>query len=181
MPTYQQAEHGSQISWEYLEAASIAPVERVMLHAFEMYHPLSGRHRFVADHQNLLATLEATAPADPGIEVEWLAVPLTVSRPDQNDSGQAPQMSISLDNVAGLMALELDKTRGSRVSWEITERIYASDDTTGPHVLPPTTVLITDVSMQNAALSIRARTSDPGNVAVPRTTFKRIEYSGLQR
>lgn len=181
MPALQPAEHGIQMSWEYLEAAVIAPTGRAMLHMFEMYHPLSGRHRFVANHEDVMATLEDEAPADGGTTVEWLGAPLSINRPDQNDSGQAPQLSISMDNVAGLMAAELDITRGSRVAWEITERIYASDDLSGPDVLPPTKVLITDVAMQDAALTIRARTSDPANVSVPALTFKRSEYGGLQR
>ncbi len=181
MPTYQDPKHGVQMSWEYLEAAAVAPITRAMLSTFELYHPLSGRHRFVNDHADLLATLEADAPADGGLEVEWLAAPVTINRPEESDSAATPEISLSLDNVAGVMTAELKKTRGSLVPWELTERIYASDDTAGPAVLPPVTMLLSGVDIVGNAIVLRASFGDPANVNVPKLTFKRGEYPGLAR
>lgn len=180
MPHYRSARHGVQLSWEYLEAAFTARVDRPMLHTFELFHPLIGRRRFVADEVNLMATLEPDAPEDGGVEVEWLAAPLTVNRPEQSDSAASPETSLSLDNVAGLMQDALDTTRGSTDPWELTERIYAADDTGGPAVLPPVTTLLSKVGTQDAAVVLTASYGDFGNVSVPRTTFKRAEYP-LQR
>lgn len=181
MPTYQTPKHGVQMSWEYLEAAAVAPITRAMLHCFELYHPLSGRHRLVADHQNLLATLEADAPADAGTEVEWIAAPLMIDRPEESDTSATPEITLSLDNVAGLMTAELKKTRGSLVSWTLTERLYASDDTTGPAVLPPTVVFLKSVDIVANAVVCKASFGDPANVSVPVLTFRRREYPGLVR
>ena len=181
MPTYQTARHGAQMSWEYLEAAAVAPITRAMLSAFELYHPLSGRHRFVNDHVNLLATLEADAPADASTEVEWIAAPVTIGRPEESDSAATPEISLSLDNVAGLMAAELKLTRESLIPWELTERLYASDDTGGPAVLPPTVMLLSSVDISGNALAIKASFGDPANINVPRITFKRSEYPSLSR
>jgi hypothetical protein len=181
MPVYDSPKHGAALSWAYLEAATTAPVARAMLHTFELYHPLSGRHRFVADQVDLLATLEAGAPADAGIEVEWMAAPLTILRPEESDTASTPQIAISLDNVAGLMGGELRRARGSLVPWMLTERVYASDDTTGPAVLPPTTMLLNSVDLVGDAIVIHASFGDPANVNVPALTFKRSQYPGLVR
>lgn len=181
MPTYQPPEHGARLSWELLESAAVAPIARKQLSTFEIYHPLSGRHRYVADEQDLLATLEATAPADAGLEVLWEALPLTVTKAEQSTSAATPEVTLSLDNVAGLMAKELDKTRGSLEPWVVTERLYASDDTSGPSVLPPTVMFITSVAMQDAIAALKASFGNPANVNVPRTHFNRLQYPGLTR
>lgn len=181
MPTYTTATHGAQLAQAYLEAAAVAPINRAVLSAFELYHPLSGRHRFVANHEDLTATLEADAPADAGTAVLWLAAPLTINRPEQSDSAATPEISITLDNVAGVMSAELKKTRGLLVPWVITERIYATDDTSGPLVLPPTVMNVTSAAIAGDALNLTASFGDPANVSVPRITFKRTEYPGLAR
>ena len=181
MPTYKPARHGVQMSWDYLEAATVAPLGRAMLSGLELYHPLSGRHRFVNDHVDMVARLEATAPADANTYVEWLAVPVSINRPDESDSAATPEISLSVDNVAGVMTAELKKTRGSLVPWELTERVYASADLSGPAVLPPTVMLLNSVDIVGNALVLKANFGDPANVNVPRLTFKRSEYPGLMR
>ncbi len=164
-----------------MEAAAVAPIGRPMLSAFELYHPLSGRHRFVADNEDLLATLEADAPADAGVEVEWLAAPLTINKPDESDSAATPEVSLSLDNVAGLMSAQLELTRGSLVPWVLTERVYAGDDTSGPAILQPTVMELSGVAIKGTALVIKASFGDPANVSIPRLTFRRSDYPGLVR
>lgn len=181
MPTYEDAKHGVSMSYAQLEAAAVAPITRPMLHTFELYHPLSGRHRFVCDNKNLMATLEDDAPADAATEVEWLAAPLTINRPDESDTAATPEITLSLDGVAGIMAAELDKTRGSLVPWLLTERIYAADDTSGPATLPPTTLELESVVIKGTALAIKASFGNPNEVNVPRRTFKRASYPGLVR
>lgn len=181
MPAYQTALHGVQMSWALLEAATVSPIARAILHAFELYHPLVGRYRFVADHQNLLATLEATAPEDAGVEVEWMAAPMNHTRPEESDTATTPEITISLDNVAGIMSAALKLTRGSLVPWEITERLYASDDTSGPAVIPPTTMLLDSVDTAGEAIIMRVSFGDPANVRVPKLTFRRREHPTLSR
>lgn len=169
------------MSWEYLEAATVAPLARAMLSTFEMYHPQSGRHRFVNDQTNLLATLEAAAPADAGLQVEWLAAPVMINRPEESDTAATPEISISLDNVAGIMGAELKKTRGSLEAWQLTERVYASDDTSGPAILPPVTLLLSSIDIVADAIVMKASFGDPANVMVPRITFNRKQYPTLAR
>lgn len=181
MPIYQDPRHGVSMSYAQMEAAAVALITRAMLNTFELYHPLSGRYRFVADHVDLLATLEADAPEDASTEVEFLKAPLTINKPDESDSAANPEISLSLDNVAGLMAAQLELTRGSLIPWQLTERVYASDDTSGPAILPPTVLELNSVGIKGAALIMRANFGDPANVSVPRLTFRRGQYPGLQR
>lgn len=181
MPNYQTARNGVSMSYAQLEAAAVAPVTRPMLNTYELYHPLSGRHRFVADNENLLATLEADAPADASTEVEFLAAPLTIDKPDESDTAATPETTLSLDNVSGLMSSQLDLTRGSLTPWELTERVFAGDDTSGPAILPPTVLDVDGVAIKGTALALKASFGNPNDVNVPRRTFKRSDYPGLVR
>lgn len=181
MPTYQAPRHGARLSFEYLESMSVSPLQRAMLQTLELYHPLSGRRRFVKDEQDLIARLEVDAPEHGGELVEFVAAPLTTDRPEQSADGSAPEMSISLDAVAGLMAPEFDKARGSIEPWVVTERMYASDDLDGPAVLPPSVYEVSNSVLQGAVLGLRASFGDAVNVAVPARTFTRAKYPGLQR
>lgn len=181
MPDYQPAEHGVSMSYAQMEAAAIAPVTRAMLNTFELYHPLSGRHRFCNDNQSFFGVLEDAAPEDAGELVEFLAAPLTINEPDESDSAASPEISLSLDGVAGAMAARLELTRESLVPWVLTERVYASDDNTGPAILPPTELELSSVGIKGSAVILKANFGDPANVSIPRLTFRRGQYPGLQR
>lgn len=180
MPDYLAPLHGVSLSEALAEAAAIAPVTRAMLSAFELWHPLLAEPvRIVNDHANLLATLEADAPRDAGLEVEFLACAVRVTRPEESDTAGAPEITLSAANVSGLLSDALKLTRGSMDSWTIIERIYASDDTTGPAILPPMTLTLTGASLTGAGASIVASFGDAVNTLVPKTTFKIEEYAGL--
>lgn len=180
MPTYQPAEHGLQLSWERLEAAYVAPLQRAMLHHLELYHPRRGCHRFVADEVDSMATLEADAPDDAGATVEWIAAPLKINPKRQSDDGDG-SWHISLDGVAGLMEIELADTRESLEPWELRCRIYASDDRSGPAQLPIERCFLDSVHTVGAAVQLKLDLSDSVNINIPGLTFKRREYPSLQR
>ena len=71
--------------------------------------------------------------------------------------------------------------RGTLDPWVIIERVYASDDLSGPALLPPLEVELTSIDMVGSALQIAAQLDDDGTLAVPAITFRRTEYPGLQR
>lgn len=181
MPTYAPIQHAVRLSWGYLEEATVAELRRPTLHTFELHHPMIGYRRFVQDQQDLVARLEADAPDSGGLEVTFMAAPLNDERPAQSATAGTPELSLTLGEVAGLMADALDITRGSTIPWTITERIYAVDDVTQPCVLPPVVFELTNTAIEGSALGMRAGYGDPVNVAIPATTFKRQEYPGLQR
>jgi Domain of unknown function (DUF1833) len=178
--TYLDALHGVSLSEALAEAAAVAPIGRVMLHTFELRHPaLPAPIRIVNDHADLLATLEADAPLDAGTEVEFLACPVQITRPEESASAQAPSITLSVDNVSGAVSDALKLARGSLALWEVTERVYASDDTSAPAILPPLTLTMVSAGISATSVTITAAFGDPVNVSVPAIAFNRVEYPGL--
>lgn len=163
------------------EAASIAPDGRAVLDALELYHPAFGRLRFVNDYVPLQATLEADAPEDGGVEVEWLACPLRLKPADESDQASSPDTAIEVDNVAGILSEALKLTRGTLIPWILTGRKYTSDDTSAPAQLPPTVVEVRTITIDGPSASLVCDFGDAGNYGVPALTFNRVEYPTLVR
>jgi len=164
------------------EAAAVAPIYRQMLYAYELWHPtLSSAVYFVNDNADLSAFIEAAAARNPGAEVQFLSCPMTVTRPEESDQPESPKISMSRPDLAGLMRPLLDAARGSQFPWTLIERVYASDDLSGPALLPPLEVELTSVDMVGPALQLAAQFDDDGTLAIPAITFRRAEYPGLQR
>ena len=164
------------------EAAAVAPIYRQMLYAYELWHPtLAAPVYFVNDNADLLAFIEPAAARNANTEVEFLSCPMAVTRPEESDQPEAPKISMSRPDLAGLMRPLLAAARGTQDPWVIIERVYASDDLSGPALLPPLEVELTSIDMVGSALQISAQLDDDGTLAVPATTFRRTEYPGLQR
>ena len=174
--------HGILMTQAIQEAAAAAPVGRVMLAAYELNHSsLAAPIRFVNDRAALTATLEVTAPVNPGTTVEFLACPLERVVPEENDSAASPTVSLSRPDVSGILKVALDAARGSTDSWTLIERIYVSDDTTEPAFRPVRIYEITSFNLAGDMAQLSARYGDWVNISIPRTTFKRSTYPGLQR
>jgi hypothetical protein len=135
--------------------------------------------RVVRDHVPLSATLEDDAPVNAGETVDFMASAVKVSRPEESDGAGAAEVTLTIDNISGEISNALRAARGSLDTWEVTERIYASDDTTGPASLPVLTLTLTGVRTTPESAVFKASFGDPVNVSVPRLTFKRNEYPGL--
>lgn len=176
---------GVTLSQELQEAAASAPITRAMLYAYELWHPsFAAPVRFVDDKADLMATLEDDAPRDAGDEVEFVACPLSVDRPEESDTAAAPRIALSRPDVSGLLRAALDTARASAYAldpWTLIERLYASDDTSRPAMLPPRTVELVSVQVSASSASIEAAYDDDDNEAVPAIRFTRAEYPGLQR
>lgn len=180
MATYREPLHGVAFSEALAEAAAIAPITRVMLSTFELWHPsLIDPIRVVNDYVPLLATLEEDAPRHGGLEVEFLACPVTVNKPEESDGAATPEITLAVANVSGIWSEALKKSRGSSIPWQIIERVYASDDTSAPAILPPTTLTLTHTQITGVITQLTASFGDPVNTAVPRVTFRREQYPGL--
>lgn len=81
------------------EAYASAPTDTVILHTLELRHPdFVAPIRVVNDHANLTATLEATAPANPGAAVEFIRFAFRFTLPELMTSGM-PEIEIEIDNV----------------------------------------------------------------------------------
>lgn len=164
------------------EAAAIAPLGRAMLYAYELWHvSMTEPIRFVNDKAALLATLEADAPRDASTEVEFISCPLDMQRPEESDTAASPTVSLGRPDVGGILKAALDTARGSLEPWTLIERLYASDETSGPAMLPPMTYELSSVDIAAAAGKLSASFDDDANIAIPAITFKRSEYPGLAR
>lgn len=164
------------------EAAAIAPINRRMLYAYELWHPtLSAPIYFVNDNADLAAFLESTAERNPSTEVTFVSCPVAMTRPEEGDQPEAPKISLSRPDLAGLLRPLLDAARGSTVPWVLIERLFASDDLTSPAMLPPLSVEVTSVDIVGAQVQLSATFDDDGTLAIPAITFRRTQYPGLAR
>lgn len=180
MPTI--VRKGVTISEAWQEGVASAPLQRVHLYAYELWHPtMTEPVRFVNNNEPLFATLEAGAPRNPSEEVEFLACPLQMTRPEESDTAESPSVTLTRPDVAGLVKRAFDEARGSIDSWTIIERAYASDVLTAPALNPPQTFEITVSALSGSAARITAAYDDENSDSVPRLTFKREEYPGLKR
>jgi hypothetical protein len=157
------------------ESAAVAPIARAMLYAYELWHPsLTEPLRWVDDKADLLATLEADAPRNPGAEVEFMLCPIDAQRPEESDTAAAPRLAMGRLDTARDSADALEP-------WELIERVYASDDTSRPAMLPPRTMELTSMQIAGPAGSFEAAFDDDNGEAVPAIRFTRKEHPGLQR
>ena len=187
MTTFLDPVNGVSFSAAYAEAIAVAPIERVMLPTYELrcsefIDPATGllyAPRIVNDHADLVARLEATAPVDAGAYVTFTALPVEVSGPDESDSGQVPAFSVAIDGVSGLLAQQLDRAVQTLALVSITERIYASDDLTGPAVTPVLTMTLRDVVVTATRVTGKAVFYDPSNRGFPRQEYTADLYPGL--
>jgi hypothetical protein len=184
MPTYATARHGVSLAEALKEAAVTARIDAPVLHTFELYHPLGtpdGAIYAVRNKEDFSATIESTADRNASTEVDFIAVSIDLQRPEESDTAAAPELALTISNVSGLMSDALRLSRGSLDPWIIIERLYATDDTTGPLILPPLQLYVTGASIDAEVVTLRASFGDSANVSVPRLNFRRDEYPGLVR
>lgn len=164
------------------EAATIAPITRQMIYAYELWHPtLAQPIYFVNDNADLVAFIEATADRNAGVEITFVSCPLSMSRPEEGDSPESPKLALSRPDLAGQIKPLLDTARGSTEPWVLIERLYASDDLARPAMLPPLQVELTTADMVGPQVQLAAQFDDDGTLAVPAQTFRRVDYPGLGR
>lgn len=185
MPTFKPPINGVAFSAAYAEAIAIAPISRVMLATYELRHPgflqdgALFTPRIVSDHADLTAKLEATAPINASTYVTFTALPVEVTGPEESESGIAPSISLAIDGVSQLLVQQLDYALASLVPVSITERVFASDDLTGPAVSPVLTMTLRDVGVTDTRVTAKAVFYDPSNRGFPRKEYTTPEYPGL--
>ena len=185
MPTFLTPINGVAFSAAYAEAIATATITRVMLATYELRHPAFLQDgvlytpRIVNDHADLRARLEATAPVDASTYVTFTALPVEVSGPDESDSGTAPSISIAIDGVSPLLVQQLDYALSGLVPVLMTERIYASDDLSGPAVMPVLTMTLRDVVVTDTRVTAKTVFYDPSNRGFPRQEYTTVTNPGL--
>lgn len=186
MATYLDPLQGVSLSEAAAEAAAIAPIARAMLDTLEFYRSTfvdengnPGAARVVCDKQDLLATLEDDATVDGSEEVLFRAVGLRVTKPAENESGQAPTFQIELDGVSLHLIELLDQDLDSGEPVVMTHRVYASDDTSAPAVLPVLRMQVLSAVCDEGTARITCAFGDPINAGFPRVGYTRLQHPGL--
>jgi hypothetical protein len=181
MPSITRA--GLTLSEALLEAAETAPADRAILICFELWHEsMSEPLRFVDNAEDLVATLEDDAPRDAATEVVFTACEVDDHDAlQESDAAAVPTLTLTRNDVAGIVKALLDAARGSLAPWTLIQRIYASDDTTSPALLPVLTLEAETVTLSGGSVILTASYGNFSTRAVPRSTFRRSQYPGLQR
>jgi hypothetical protein len=176
--------HGVTLGEALQEAIATARQDRALLYAYELWHPtFTDPIYFVDNTEDLVATLEPNAPRAASETVTFLACPVSLQRPEEGDQAGNPKLVMQRPGVSGLMrdALNAARAVASLDPFEIIERVYASDDTSSPEMLPPLTMEVTAVELAGITARLEATFGDFANVMVPRAIFRRSQYPGLQR
>ena len=170
------------LSPAYRSACASGDPSAVILDTVELYHPAwPSIVRLVADRADLTATLEATAPNNPGASVLFTAFPMQVDMPRMGDGPQDGSVTISNATrlvMAILEAADLSDTVPIRVIW----RPYVSTDLTGPGITPPLKFSVKDISADGGRVIFRCGPVEFANKKFPRPStgvYKPSAYPGL--
>lgn len=161
------------------EAYASAPVSEVILHTLELRHPaFDAPVRVVRDKVDLTATLEATAPANPGQAVTFSALAFDFVSPEVQQSIY-PEVTVTLDGVGGELIPYLDAAADSGVLTEMTYRPYLASDLTQPQMDPPLTLALTDASVDMMRVTAKAGYANLANKKFPSETYNANRFPGI--
>lgn len=172
---YQDEKFGLSLSDAYAEAAASSPVDQVIMYTYEITHSTFGEDRIliVNQFQSLDATLET------GEEVTFIPCPVMVTAPEQSDNGASPSINVQIDGVSGILAARLDAAMGTFEKIGIIERVYVSNDTSAPAIMPPLSLVLQDVEVNETTVTATAAYDDPVNKGFPTKDYNIRQYPGL--
>lgn len=174
MPHYLDARYGVSLSEAYAEAAASAPLERAIIYTYELRHPsFEDRILIVNDFTDIEATLET------GEKGYFVACPVQVIPPAENDNAETPTLDVTIDGVSAIVAQQLDVAATAHERIELIERIYVSDDLTYPAHMPPMRLTLKTVTVTNTRVTATAAFHDPVNRGFPKKDYQMAEYPGL--
>jgi hypothetical protein len=184
VPTYLPPRLGISISEAIAESMASAKVGDPLLLTLEIRRdwteagqPVAAR--VVNDYRPLTATLEADAPLNPGEAVEFTPVPFRHARQEQTDSGAPSAVSIEVDNVSQTLTELLQRDKTSREPLRVIEREYLPSDTTAPHVMPPTKLVLSNVEVSSTTATGQASFGNLTNRRFPVDLYTRERFSAL--
>lgn len=180
MPTYLTPLQGVSLSQAEAEAAAIAPAHRAALDALEIWHPsFTAPARVVNDKADLVATLEADAPRNPGETVPFKAVAFGVVWPSENDDPSSAQLKLTIERVSAELAAQLDLAQDTLDPVTLIARRYMSDDTSGPSRDKQLHLELTDVVVTDLRVTATCIYGDSANRRFPGRAYTRARYPGL--
>ncbi|KAF1005479.1 MAG: hypothetical protein GAK28_03231 [Luteibacter sp.] len=169
------------------EAYASNPVGDVVMETLEFLHPSfvdeNGNPdslRLVNDGADLYATLEASAPHLPGQTVRFMAFAFT-AKPPGFESGQTPNLVITVDNVGRELTAQLEAATASQVPVQVIYRIYLITDLSGPQMDPPIMMNMIKASADVMKVQVTATLDDVTNIPFPRRLYTPDDFPGLVR
>jgi len=161
------------------EAYASAPSNVIIYHTLELRHPsFSSPIRVVQDKVNLTATLEATAPANPGESVLFQAFAFDFDKPEVGPNG-VPQIQIELDNVDRSIVANIEAAVATMDLVHVTYREYISTDLTGPQNDPPIHATLTHITADVFRVKATAGFVDLINRRFPNKEYDSETFPGL--
>lgn len=186
MPSMRPPRRGVSYSTALAQAYSTAPEDEVVLDTLELLHPTfvddNGDPipvRVVNDHDDLVCTLEETAPLNPDEVVTFKAARFTFVRPPENETAALPEFQVQVDNVSKYLMPYLDRAKESLDPVTMIWRPYCVSDLSGPHMNPPFQFALKGVKATMTSISGRAGMSDIGNRRFPAMEYIGKRFRGL--
>lgn len=166
------------------EAYAVAPTNVVMLETLELRHSAfrddDGNPtalRVVADNQDLVATLEADAPMNPGQAVTFTRFAFEVDEPAVESSGAA-ELVIRICNVSREISRNCARAKETTEKVSLTHRLYLSTETSAPQ-RRPMTLTVSSVSIAGPHVEIRASFPNLSNKRFPAEAYTGRRFPGL--
>ena len=163
------------------EAYASAPVDQVIYHTLELWHPaFTVPIRVVRDFTALDARIEAGAARDAGAVVTFVGFAFDIVPPDQTTTG-VPQCVIEIDNVDRQILAQIDQAVQTAEQITVIYRAYLSDAVLdGPENDPP--MELTMISVSATPFRIRATAGFPDlvNLRFPKLDYDLETFPGLQ-
>lgn len=169
----------STLSEAIKEAYAAAPSNVIVYHTLELNHasfvtPL----RVVRDYDNLTATLEATAPSNPGESVLFVAYPFNIIPPEVTATA-VPQCTIEIDNVTREILAQVEAAILTPDLVTLIYRQYISSDLSGPQNDPPMRLTVNAIRADPFKIYITAGFGDFANKKWPREEYTATRFPGL--
>jgi phytoene dehydrogenase-like protein len=161
------------------EAYASAPANVVIYHTLELRHPaFTTPIRVVRDYEDLIATLEATAPADPGAAATFKRFAFDFTKPEVSATG-VPQMSIEIDNVDRSIVANIEAALATTDLVQGTYREFISTDLSAPQNDPPIHMTIMSITADVFRVKAVAGFPDLINRRFPTSEYDAETFPGL--
>lgn len=162
------------------EAYASAPVDLIVYHTLEIWHPaFSVPIRVVRDTDNLEARIELGAARDAGALVSFLAFAFNIVPPDQTTTG-VPRCIIEIDNVSRDIFAQIDLAVTQPYPITVIYRSYLSDALgVGPENIPPLEMSLLTVTATAMRITATAGFPDLLNTRFPKRDYDLERFPGL--
>lgn len=167
------------------EAYASAPSDVVLLETIEFRHPAFVDEndaptalRFVNDHADLTATLEATAPMNGGQAVTFFRCAFEAELPEVNNAG-ANELKLRVCNATREILRYARQAASTADKLYVTYRAYLSTDLSQPHTKPFTLVGSAIETPDASTVRLTCSLINLSNKKFPGETYTPRRFPGL--